>query len=74
MQIRYEKEPTGGFDSKEAIVKLVDGTSIKGWVNLKNNTRLSDLLNNYDDAPVKNSFASTEVRDQKSDISKNKEL
>ncbi len=48
MQIRYEKEPTQGFDSKEAIVKLADGTSIKGWVNLKNNTRLSDLLNNYD--------------------------
>ena len=48
MQIHYEQETRKGFDSKEIIVKLIDGTSIKGWINLRENTRISDLLNNYD--------------------------
>lgn len=46
MQIRYEQETGKDFDCKEAIVKLTDGTSIKGWVNLRENTRIVDLLNN----------------------------
>ncbi|MDP2644190.1 MAG: hypothetical protein Q8P24_04575 [Desulfobacterales bacterium] len=33
------------FDTKAAIIKLLDGTTIKGKVNLKSNTRLSDLIN-----------------------------
>ncbi|MDZ7762159.1 MAG: hypothetical protein U5L00_18140 [Desulfovermiculus sp.] len=48
MQIHYEQETSKGFDSKQVIVKLTDGTSIKGWINLRNNTRISDLLNNYE--------------------------
>ena len=38
-----------GFDSKEAIVKLSDGATIKGRINIKNNARLSDLLNQDED-------------------------
>ena len=34
-----------GFDSKEAIIKLSDGATIKGRINIKSNARLSDLLN-----------------------------
>jgi hypothetical protein len=49
MQVRSDKDKAADFDSKQAIVRLIDGTSIKGWVNLKYNTRLSDLLNTYDD-------------------------
>ena len=37
------------FDAKQAIVRLIDGTSIKGWINLKNFTRLADLLNQSGD-------------------------
>lgn len=49
MQVRTDKEKSPDFDSKQAIVRLIDGTSIKGWVNLKYSTRIADLLNNYDD-------------------------
>jgi hypothetical protein len=37
------------FDSKEAILKLSDGATLKGRLNIKNNARLSDLLNQEDD-------------------------
>ncbi len=33
------------FDAKVIVVKMLDGTVVKGKTNLKNNTRLSDLLN-----------------------------
>ena len=49
MQLNSKKESKPDFDSKQAIVKLIDGTSIKGSVNLKYSTRLADLLNTYDD-------------------------
>ena len=49
MQLHSGKEVMDKFDSKQAIVKLVDGSTIKGWINLKNSTRLADLLNTYDD-------------------------
>lgn len=39
-----------GFDAKEAILKLSDGSTIKGKINIKNFTRLSDVLNQKDDA------------------------
>lgn len=38
-----------GFDSKEAIIKMSDGATLKGRLNIKNNARLSDLLNHEDD-------------------------
>jgi len=38
-----------GFDSKEAILKLSDGNTIKGKINIKSYARLSDLLNQKDD-------------------------
>jgi len=37
------------FDSKEAIIKLTDGSTIRGRVNIRNNARLSDLLNHGKD-------------------------
>jgi hypothetical protein len=49
MQVRTDKDKPPDFDSKQAIVRLVDGTSIKGRVNLKYSTRIADLLNDYDD-------------------------
>ncbi len=45
MQIIHSEEDSETFDSKEAIVKLINGTVIRGCINLKNNTRLSDLIN-----------------------------
>lgn len=48
MQIHYEQETSKGFDSKEAIVKLTDGTTVKGWINLRENTRISDVLNTHE--------------------------
>lgn len=38
------------FDSKKAVIKLIDGTTITGRLNLKSNKRLSDLFN-LDDNP-----------------------
>ena len=33
------------FNSQEIIVKLVDGSTLKGRVRMKSNTRLSDQIN-----------------------------
>ena len=49
MEMKISHDSLQGFTSKQAIVKLVDGTSIKGWINMKQQTRLSDVLNTYDD-------------------------
>lgn len=50
MEIKIVNEKKDNFNSKTAIVRLVDGTSIKGCINTKQNTRLSDLLNACDDS------------------------
>ncbi|WP_291322100.1 hypothetical protein [Desulfonatronospira sp.] len=49
MEVRTCRQIMADYDSKQAILKLVDGTSIKGWINLKSSTRLSDVLTEYDD-------------------------
>jgi hypothetical protein len=49
MQLKTCKDIMADYDAKQAIVRLIDGTSIKGWINLKSSTRLADLLNTYDD-------------------------
>ncbi|WP_291322099.1 hypothetical protein [Desulfonatronospira sp.] len=49
MQVHIDKGKPADFDSKQAIVRLIDGTTINGWVNLKYCTRIADLLNKYDD-------------------------
>ncbi len=45
----YENAEYEGFDSKEAVLKLSDGNTIKGKINIKTCARLSDLLNQKDD-------------------------
>ncbi|MFO7802606.1 MAG: hypothetical protein R6V55_09965 [Desulfovermiculus sp.] len=50
MEIKVRNEKKDDFSSKTAIVRLVDGTSIKGRINIKQNTRLSDLLNTCEES------------------------
>lgn len=45
----YGNAGNEGFDSKEAIIKLSDGNTIRGKINIRNQARLSDLLNLKDD-------------------------
>lgn len=37
-------------NARQLILKLVDGTTVKGWTNIRNFNRLSDALNS-DDKP-----------------------
>ncbi|MFP4428851.1 MAG: hypothetical protein ACLFPB_05970 [Desulfovermiculus sp.] len=52
MEIKIVNEKKDNFNSKTAILRLVDGTSIKGSINTKQNTRLSDHLNTCEESFV----------------------